>query len=463
MPVIFFKPVKTKLFKPALLFPSALLFLFLLVWGINQWMWAAAPDIQSVGNTKEVGAYGPLLLNFSRDMDHESVEESFAIAPDWPGHWEWENDRKAWYWPSSALKPGTEIQVSLQPGMKTINGAILNTTTKKNFIIRSMQVVYIGNPLTGPELWKISLEENSTPLQITHTEGNVYDFVVSPDGENILYSRVNDQGGTDLSLIDRNGNGERILVTCGRQTCIQPAWGMNGTIVAYSKFDNTVFSDLDSASAHLYSVNTLSGESSLIFSDQDVTGAHPKFSPDGNTLGYYDYSDQAIHLFNLITSKSQVIPTQVDQVGNWSPDEKKMVFTEFSPDLLNPRLTIYQADLENKSIFEMDNLALGLLDFSLPEWSFDGKWMVAGVRTGNTQSNKQLWLLNNEGIFEKAITDKPLYAHASYHWMPTSDTLLYQRVELSKPNPIPEIAVWDMGTDQSRVLVENGSLPLWLP
>jgi Tol biopolymer transport system component len=104
--------------------------------------------------------------------------------------------------------------------------------------------------------------------------------------------------GTELVVIDRDGSNEKVLLDCGEESCVQPAWADNIT-VAYSHFDSQAYSSLNITTAQLYSINTNTGSNGLIFTNPGVYGINPKFSPDGNSLGYYDAGAGGIRLVNF--------------------------------------------------------------------------------------------------------------------------------------------------------------------
>lgn len=446
----------------ALFSVAGLLLGLALLWGINAWIGLRAPQVETLAGNGEVGAKGPLIFKFTNAMNRTSVEAAVTVSPPWPGRWEWINDQEAYYWPENTLEAGETVVVTVQAGLRDVNGQSLKRSSEYQFTVRELSVVYIGQPNKQPELWRVRLPAGE-PEQVTHTDGKVYDFAISPDGEQIVYARVNFRGGTELVLIDRDGRSERTLLDCGEESCVQAEWAPDGVNVAYSRFDSQAYSTLNPATAQLYSLDTVTGKAGLIFANPGVYGVNPKFSPDGNTLGYYDVEAGGIRLVNLEDGSSQVIPTLVTQMGSWSPDSETLVYSELSPEALAPFLMLSKADLANKIITRLDNPDKGTFDYSLPVFSADGETMVVGVRALDHQANKQLWLLDANGAFIQAITAEPMLAHASYHWAPAGEWLVYQQVEIGAPELMPEIVVWNAGSQEKLVLAQDAALPQWMP
>jgi Tol biopolymer transport system component len=166
---------------------------------------------------------------------------------------------------------------------------------------------------------------------------------------------------------------------------------------------------------------------------------------------------------NLQDGSSQVIPTQVSVMGSWSPDGASLIYTELAPEALAPYLSLYKVNLVDQSIASLTPDSTQLLDFSLPEYSADGQNLVVGVRSVNNQSYKQLWLLDAAGNFQQTITAEPMLAHASYHWAPSGDWLVYQQIDLSQKNNDPEVVLWNRSSNAYIALVKAAALPEWLP
>jgi len=68
-----------------------------------------------------------------------------------------------------------------------------------------------------------------------------------------------------------------------------------------------------------------------------------------------------------------------------------------------------------------------------------------------------------DGSEVKNITDTQLFTHSSYHWSPDGERLVYQRLELGSSEVKPQIFWWNRTTGETKLVVDGGSMPDWLP
>ncbi len=422
----------------------------------------APAKISSPAGAGLIGGRGPLVFDFGMAVDHSSLESAVAFTPDWPGKWTWPNDQQAWFYPSQAFPAGTTIRVNVQAGVKARNGLAVKKAETLDFKVRDLNLVYLSNPTYGGDLW-VTGPDGAHPQRLTNTNEGVYDFSVSPDGQKIIYAQINTQGGTDLVVINRDGSGERTLLSCAEKTCMDLAWAPDNNSVAYSQYTGGVNSNLGVSDAQIYVVDTSSGNNNLLFLNQGVYGFEPAFSPDGQSVAYYDVDQKGIRIVNLTDGSSSVVPTAVEEVGSWSPDSQKMVYADVAPEALVPYDQLYLVDLASKKVSRLDDSSVSNVDYSLPEWSPDGKWLVVGVQSTNAQATQQLWLMGTDGKLVKAITQDMLSVHAAYQWAPAGGKIAYQQVEMGSDNPTPQVFVWDMASGQTVKVADDAALPAWLP
>lgn len=414
-----------------------------------------APEVGSPAGKGMVGGKGPLLFVFGQDMDRASVESRVRISPETSGKWVWEDSRRANFYPDLAFKPGDTVTIRLQAGARGIEGREINREQVYSLTVRAAEIVYLGSPIESPELWLVGTE-GDPPRQLTFTNGNVYDFGVSADGEWIVYSRFNSFGGSDLVMVDRTGGNERLLADCGEAVCREAVFSPNGQIVAYSQY-------MSGRESLIYSVNVATGESGPMFDHPDVRGNLPSFSPDGSKIAFYDLIQSAIRIVNLSDGASALIPSIPDTPGIWSSQGESMIVADLAPQELIPYTVLYLVNLQDRAVEQMFEGVFSGVDFSLPEWSPDGTWLLAGLRSAGSGSGKQIWVMRPDGSQARAVTDDILSAHAAYHWAPAGGQAVFQRVKLGSSASRPELVLWDQNRDELRVLVEDAALPAWLP
>ncbi|MEN4010960.1 MAG: hypothetical protein AB1453_02465 [Chloroflexota bacterium] len=421
-----------------------------------------APRLETPANPSLLGGRGPIALRFQQDMERISVETLLSFEPAWSGEWSWQDDRTLVFNAATAQPPESLIKLIIQPGARSRDGRELRSQVELVMKVRPLEVVYVGSPLDAPELWRIGLD-GSNATQITQSGGRVFDFAVSPDGEHIIYSRANLRDGSDLILIDRQGESERVLVECGMYACVEPNWTPDGEHIAYTRYASGLTASLNDGVGQIYSVNVESGRSALLFNNPGLVGFMPIFAPDGLSLSFYDLGQQAIRLVNLLDGSSSVIPSQVTGRGVWSPDGGQLLVVDVDGDSLIPTTTIFRLDLENRSVSRFFPDTFLVLDASLPDWSADGRWLVGGIQSESFQEGKQLWLFDAQGTPLYPITENPQYTHTGYRWAPAGGMVVMQRFNLGNSSQLPEILLWEMENNHLTILAQNGALPQWLP
>lgn len=123
----------------------------------------------------------------------------------------------------------------------------------------------------------------------------------------------------------------------------------------------------------------------------------PKVSPDGRffvyrkTLATNDTTySHGLYLFdiNLGESKPLIIERSARN-PDWSSDRKLIV--------LNIGNQIYKMNLENENLIQLTNIGLNYF----PAWSPDGRYIAYFKTLGDTEGDKGLWIMNNDGSNKK--------------------------------------------------------------
>ena len=451
------KPATTPAWLPWLLGGLALVVGFL---GVYLWMGDPAPKLVG-GAPAEIAASGVFQLEFPQPMQHKSVEAAFTAQPAVTGRFQWVGNMLTFH-ASIPLKSGQTYTFTLDANASTGFGRKLGRTLTWVRKVRAARVVVLGSQPSDGELWSYALD-GSGRTQLTQSSGKVVDYQVSVDGEWIAYATLNREGGTDLWVVDRDGKNAASALSCGAESCFQPAWSPDGLQLAYTRQPGLYLAN-STGKEHIWVMNTKTHQTSALFVDTQYAGTNSSWAPDGNKLASYDATTGGLRVLNETSNQSVVLPTTIQQPGAWSPDGSSLAFlTEQTPTgSIVPVVSVSNANFDQQTIAGLFEKADASWEFSLPAWNPDGQWLVAGQRVVGQNTAKQLVLMRPDGSDAQVITHLPGSFHAAYSWDPGGEYLLYQRLDISTTS-VPEILIWQRSTGQTQRITANAGSPSWLP
>jgi len=409
-----------------------------------------------------IGGRGPVELRFQQDMERFSVESRLSFEPAWQGVWRWLDDRTIRFFPNTTLREGNSLKLILAEGARSRDGRVLRQPFEAALKIRPAALVFLRDPLISAELVRMDPLSGENSF-LTDSGGRVFDFAVSPDGERIIYSRINLRGGSDLVLIRRDGSEEKVLVKCAEFACIEPAWTPDSRYVAYTHYESGLTASMVEAVGKIYILDVESGSSNLLFNNPGLYGALPSFSPDGTAVSFYDFGENAIRLVNLVDGSSSIIPSRVTGRGSWSPDGATLIVADWDGEGTIPRSTLFRLDLASRSVSRFFDDSFEVLDVSLPAWSPDGELLICGLQTESRQEGKQLWLFERSGQSVQQITGDPQMNYSSYQWSPDGNRVVFQQVNLSQSDDAPKVLIWYRADNRIETLFNNAAFPQWMP
>ena len=417
-------------------------------------------DLVTLNDDLKIGVYGPVGLQFDRPMDQTSVEDHISFSPKATGRFEWV-DNTFWFYPDKPIDPGQDFTLFLRSGAKSLAGESLDTKMEWHISIRSTELLYLVLDQTGGDLWRWDFSTQAA-IPLTDTGGAVIDFAASRTGETIVYAAENARGGSDLWVTDRDGAQSTMIVDCGLNYCSQPVWSADSALIAYAHQNtNDTSGQLQSPQIWLYDNETQ--ETAPLYTGEDIPGELPSFSPNGEWLAFYDIGQDGIRVLNLANNQETLIPTDVEGMGDWSPDGSQLLFTDQIPSALEPEVALYGADLENQTITRALAEDSDGTSFSQPRYSPDGDWIAVSLRPVNSTGNRALWVLKLDGSEIKLITNQQNANYTSYQWSPSGLRLVYQRLDTGSSTFQSSIWLWSWSMDESQMLIENGSRPVWIP
>lgn len=434
------------------------LIIALILWGdrVGVQVTAAYPQPDEA-----ISIYGKLGLTFDQPMVANSVEDHFSITPQVEGDFFWDDDMTLWFSPSAPLNPEIAYRASIAAGAEAENGRALLREYPWTITVRHPDIAYLVLEDAGGELWRYETQSGLI-YPLTNSGGNVIDFTVDPTGDWIAFSQVNPQGGSDLWLVDRNGLNSTKILECNEDRCSQAAWSPDGVWIAYSR-EEYILEESIYKPARVWTLYTITNETDPLYGHPEAFSHTPSFSPDGKRLATYNTLQNAIRILELETAQESVIPSVLLGVGDWSPDGQKLIYTDLVPSALEPNVGVYIADLATQEVDHAFGEFIPDTDFSQPRWSPDGKWVAFGARPVGGGISKGIWIINLDEGEPIPLTDDPTATFTSYRWDPWGERLVFQRFPIGGPLSNPSLWMWDHSTGETRLLVENGARPEWLP
>jgi len=407
----------------------------------------------------QIGALGRVGASFSLPLQMDLTVQAFSLEPVVDGRIVVDGTR-VWFLPVHALQPGVTYTARLRAGILSQGRSKSRQELAWTFSVRPAQIVYYVLGENGGEVWRRSLD-GSPAVQITHTQEKVSDYSASLDGEWIAYLVTNASEGADLWICDRDGGNSRLLVACGKDLCTLPSWSSDAARLAFSRSARRENGGYDTP--RLWTAGLLDGKVAPLYQDTAVQGSESAWSPDGNYLASFDPAANAIRVLNLKTSQETLLTTTIEQAGRWTPDGQQLYYLQDISTENGPVGAIYAANIPDHTGKELMADSANRYDFSLPDISPDGSWLVVGFRQEQSSPNKQLWLMHPDGSEARPITTDQLFTYAGYHWDPWSRAVVFQGFQIGLSAGRPDVFVWQASTNTATLVAENGALPAWLP
>ncbi|NJN82477.1 MAG: hypothetical protein HC802_09520 [Caldilineaceae bacterium] len=342
---------------------------------------------------------------------------------------------------------------------------------------RPLQAVYVGFDEQGLEqLYRrpITFDEQGAVvagdvLQLTDTPNAFWDYAVRPVGDLIVYSALDDQGGSDLRQIDAESGEQDLLLACEPNVCNSPSWSADGQFLSFSVRN----SSLDGATLlnppRPWILNVTTGETAPMLSDDQQLGFETRWSADGKWVTYLLAGQGQIGLLNLEDASIQVIERGDGEPVAWHPDKPLFAHSRMEQVQDAHVLHLLLSSPTDDSAINLSG-ADALVEDRSPAWSPDGEWMAfrrKELEGPNVTLGSQLWLMQlpqgaSTGGEIRALTADAGFDHGPPQWSPDGRFLLYQKFPLKGPNI--EISVWllDVENGESYEIARPGRRPGWI-
>lgn len=408
-----------------------------------------------------IGPYEALTFQFSEPVNRFLVIDIFNINPEVAGSFNWVDTKTLQFIPYEPFQLDTIYTVTLEAGAWTQNGRGTKKPVSWNFHVRQPLVVYLATEEGKSPLWAIDPESGDrTPL--VDEALKVFNFDTSYNGEFVVFSAFNEQGGIDLWRVERGGGESTLMLQCGPDRCSVPAISFYGSRVAYVREAAIPGPVLQHGAPRIWILDLDTRQNSPLYEDQQIIGYGPVWSPDGTRLSSYDGLADEIRLLDILTGNQLIVPSQTGGPVTWSGDSNTLVFTDVTSNETGTYTRVRQAKLITDEIITL----LGDSDdidyhYNAVAWSPIENKLVIGLQFEQDDPSKALWLIDIATLGGQVIANQPDYVYNEPQWDPWGRALVFQQFKL-KGAYTPEIGLWMPGYDEPQFITE-GILPHWLP
>jgi Tol biopolymer transport system component len=408
----------------------------------------------------------PITLEFSQEMDPESVVRNLSITPEVSGAFTWE-EKTLVFTPGESWDAGAVVRVELATGARSKLGLPLTGETPDwSFVVESILLAYLW-PADGPaDIYALD-PESGTTAQLTEVNG-VLDFNVSRSGTGIYFSARNAQEGSDLFLLDRLTGSTRVVLPCEDVFCSNLQVSPDGELIA---FERTKPSEGGApAYPEVWVLLLGEGRAELAGALGHVT-QRPQWSRSG-LLTFYDTDVQGFVFLDGATGASQALPNQTGEMGTWRSNGLEFVVPELKTSqllttdglsMLYSHLVKYNSGNQRTTdLTGEDNQ-----EDTSPVYSPDGTLLAFGRKYIDPQRwtpGRQIWLMRPDGTDTRQLTNSPEdFKHSAFAWHPNGDKIAYVQFNQTALTDPAELWLINVdGSDPTRLVI-GGYSPEWIP
>jgi len=437
-----------------------LLLIGLLVWRGDR-VGVQVVNVSPPRDAADVSTKTDIQITFDQPMV-VSANLPLTLSPPVSGTVRWEAPTLI-FSPNMPLAPATTYTVTLNNNLKSERGRAVQSLQKWQFKTRWPRLLYIApDENDNNQLFTISpFEAGNSPVQLTQAPYGIFDYALSFDAQTIAYSRLRQDGGSDLWAINADGSQPRLLLECPEAVCNGVAWAPDGRRIIYER-RNMLAAGTAPGPPRLWWLSVTTGETVIVFEDSQMLGYGATWAPNGQWLSYVAPSSQGVQVYNVKDGRSIVIPSRMGSFAVWSPNSDSLLVTDIQQGGEGFVVHLLRAAPESGQLTDISGEGEPVEDTS-PVWSPDGKWLALTRKAAGASMGKQIWLMRPDGSQARALTSNPEIHHSAPAWSPDGRYLAYQRFLLKELGAQPTLWLINIETGESRQLVSPGNRPTWLP
>ena len=426
----------------------------------------------------ETHSGGSILLQFSAEMNRASVEERLRMEPSVAGEWRW-NGSVLRFNPALPWPPGVTYRLSLVAGARSRWGRAMLAETTLEFRIRQPRVLWLGPADKPPyQIYYADMADLDSAQPLTDLATGVYDFAVSPNGQQVVYSAASVAGEPhELHLLEVATGTSTPLTKCALEDadCTRPAWRPGRRELAYERVElNRQLADVSASPTRVWLLD-LTGmpRTRPLFADNQQLGHSAQWSADGSTLAVFDpsYPEAGIVVIRMVGEEDpQFVPSNSGSVGALSPDGRLLFFPEIHVLGDSVRTILRRAELDDGIVTDFTPADFAVDDMAAA-WHPDGRQLLLARRYDGERwtHSPQLYLLDLEtGALETLVFDGR-YNVSDFSFDAAGTMVLMHRFPLLDEDGrynnagLPEIWLYELATGELRRVAVNGFHPRWLP
>lgn len=419
-------------------------------------------------NTAEIlSSYPRLQFQFSQNIEPEVVAASFFIEPDITGTWNWlESDLAVWQ-PDTSIPSGQSIRFGFQNPEASLDS---NSKRLKSYewqaFIREPEVAFLKGVENGKELFKVSPNNPGTEIQLTQTDGKIVDFTVSPDGEQILFSKSNERLGLDLWIMNRDGQAQTMILDCGVDICSSADWNpLRDEIVFTIENSSNETSSMNAELPKPYTLNLISGTTMPLLNDPQKAGFDPIWSSGGQWITFWEGLDGGILILHGNSKEVGFADPSSEDTGCWSPEERYFYYSDVKEEGLPIVSIIYQVDILTglRDYFTGSELFDLGFNYYYPVCHPQGQGLLVVVQIDPKIPQRELWWIKPDRSYQKISTDLTQMV-TQFSWSPDGSRISYLRDTLTGLADGSEMILWETDNSEELITLVNGVYSIrWIP
>ena len=422
-------------------------------------------------NCQKVSPYISVIFQFSKNIDPEIIESAWFIDPYKPGRFIWMNNHTVKWTADHPYKPGEKVTIGF---LATVLGN-KETSAENELVwqttIRQPAVLLTSSNQNGQELFLLEPYTNKDRVQITNTDGKILEYAGSHDGEKVVFTVLNSDGGADIWEWDRQLDKSFLLLSCGKNICESVSWSPNDTSIILTEQPVDQISITPNRLPQILILDVTSGEKNYLLPDRELFGYDPDWSPNGEWITYRIGLDQGIEAVNLINSGSFYLNSSSGNSGCWSSDSQKFFFSSLNDfddenhaEMLSSSLL--QADFSKKEILtipyeEKDASGISYLN---PVCHPQDDGFLVYVQPSMNIPGRALWWLSSSGERKAIISDdlSVVVSHAA--WDTAGVSVLFSVSAFGSNSQGADLMVWErIHQEAPKLLASDVFQPTWLP